>query len=60
MEASANMDRTDRVVETHLRLLAEAASDALERQAATCETMTRMAQLKRLNMRLPWTKRRWS
>ena len=54
------MDRTDRVVETHLRLLAEAASDALERQAATCETMTRMAQLKRLNMRLPWTKRRWS
>jgi hypothetical protein len=60
MMAPPEEDRSTRVVDVHLRLLAEAATDALERQAASRELIERAAELVQANKGLSWSKSRWS
>jgi len=52
------MDQSDRAAEMQLRLLAEAASDALERQAATRRYIEKVAEVRRTKRHLPWLWRR--
>ena len=59
-EALPKPDRSALVVSVHLRLLAEAADDALDRQAANAVFVARAAELIQANRGLPWSKSRWS
>ena len=53
-------DRSARAADVHLRLLAEAATQALERQAASEDLVARAAEMVQSNRGLPWSKIRWS